>query len=594
MRKNLSLLQLHTPIYSPQTATSPLALALLTTLLLVSAPALAGILRTIDGKTLQGQLLLEEPGQITIRNPAGQSLHINLHNVFSAYFPSQTPQPPPPPTPRWNARDFAHSPNPGSVHFNGQTAVIRASGNDLAASTDSGYLVHQPLEGDGQIIARVSALQQSHPLAAAALVIRAGADAPATGAMILVFARGGGRFQSRTAIGEKPKITDCPRMTLPCWLKLVRKNNTLTGFFSPDGQLWESVGSQEITLPSTAQVGLAVNSHNNAAICTATFEYPRVLPAYTKPASSLLYAGTPKGILLRRGSILAGQVNSANDSVLKLARDRELSIPLADVAHIYFSRLKPQTLHKIKPGQKGVLLTNGDFFLGNLVSIQDSNVKLSSVLFGLKQFETWRVAAVVLQDPSPSDTPYLLHLTDGSMLLADRLSIEKNALSAQAQSLPNLRFSPDRITEIRPGRTRCLPLSDLKPASIQTDRPNASQSDCFAFDETLGGEPIFLAGQPCPRGIALAAGTTVTFRLNPQAISFAFRAAIPDNTPTPGRAIFVVRADEKEIYRSPERTPAEQPLFVCLPLSGTTSLSLRVESASTPASGLFADPCIIK
>jgi hypothetical protein len=59
---------------------------------------------------------------------------------------------------------------------------------------------------------------------------------------------------------------------------VVRSGNTLTGYHSSDGTTWTRVASETIAMPSTVYVGLAVTSHDNTALATATFDNVEVGP----------------------------------------------------------------------------------------------------------------------------------------------------------------------------------------------------------------------------------------------------------------------------------------------------------------------------
>ncbi|HEX5221895.1 MAG TPA: hypothetical protein VFZ59_20185, partial [Verrucomicrobiae bacterium] len=57
------------------------------------------------------------------------------------------------------------------------------------------------------------------------------------------------------------------------WVKLVRTGNSFRGYMSPDGGAWTQVGgAQTIAMGSTVYVGLPVTAHDNADLCTATFD----------------------------------------------------------------------------------------------------------------------------------------------------------------------------------------------------------------------------------------------------------------------------------------------------------------------------------
>ena len=54
-------------------------------------------------------------------------------------------------------------------------------------------------------------------------------------------------------------------------MKVVREGDVLSAFHSPDGNTWTLVDTDNIPMPSTIYVGLAVTSHASTATATATF-----------------------------------------------------------------------------------------------------------------------------------------------------------------------------------------------------------------------------------------------------------------------------------------------------------------------------------
>jgi hypothetical protein len=56
-------------------------------------------------------------------------------------------------------------------------------------------------------------------------------------------------------------------------VQLVRAGDAFSGYYSTDGVTWTQVGTSHIVVMSpTALVGLAVSSHNNGVVNTATFD----------------------------------------------------------------------------------------------------------------------------------------------------------------------------------------------------------------------------------------------------------------------------------------------------------------------------------
>jgi regulation of enolase protein 1 (concanavalin A-like superfamily) len=57
----------------------------------------------------------------------------------------------------------------------------------------------------------------------------------------------------------------------PYWVRITRAGSKFTSYRSSDGITWTPVSTNTITMASSVNVGLFVCSHNNSALCTATF-----------------------------------------------------------------------------------------------------------------------------------------------------------------------------------------------------------------------------------------------------------------------------------------------------------------------------------
>jgi hypothetical protein len=61
-------------------------------------------------------------------------------------------------------------------------------------------------------------------------------------------------------------------------VRVVRSGNMFTAYNSTDGSSWTSMGSVTIAMGTNVYIGLAVTSHNNGTLCTATFDNLEVTP----------------------------------------------------------------------------------------------------------------------------------------------------------------------------------------------------------------------------------------------------------------------------------------------------------------------------
>ena len=131
----------------------------------------------------------------------------------------------------------------------------KTDANDEPRFSDEAYVVHKALSGDGTIIARVVSQRNSNEWAKAGLLVKSGITPGSPYAAVMVTPDHGVRMQANfdTDISG-------PAVAMPRWLKLTRAGNVISGYESPDGQTWQSVGSVAVTLPRDAEVGMVVAS----------------------------------------------------------------------------------------------------------------------------------------------------------------------------------------------------------------------------------------------------------------------------------------------------------------------------------------------
>jgi hypothetical protein len=62
-------------------------------------------------------------------------------------------------------------------------------------------------------------------------------------------------------------------------VRLVRSGHTFSAYTSSNGTSWTLIGSESITMGATVYVGMAVTSHNTAALATSSLTNVQVLPS---------------------------------------------------------------------------------------------------------------------------------------------------------------------------------------------------------------------------------------------------------------------------------------------------------------------------
>jgi ABC-type transport system involved in multi-copper enzyme maturation permease subunit len=142
------------------------------------------------------------------------------------------------------------------------------------AVTDSFYFVHRPLDGNGSITVRMTALtgrSNSHdlggpavaalqPWAKAGIIIKENTKPGSAYAAMIVTGSHGVRMQYNYT-GDTPGLAGTVSVASPRWLRLVRSGNTLTGYESANGSTWAKVGAASLAgLPRAVQAGLFATS----------------------------------------------------------------------------------------------------------------------------------------------------------------------------------------------------------------------------------------------------------------------------------------------------------------------------------------------
>ncbi len=178
----------------------------------------------------------------------------------------------------WATGDIGSVGVAGSASHASGTFTLQGSGADIYGTADAFRYVHQALNGDGEIRARVATLQNTHAYAKAAVMIRDGLAANARHVLAGMTPTSGAEFVRRLTAGGSTTSSQAAGFAAPYWVRLTRVGNVFTAYRSPDGTAWTSLGSETIAMPSATRIGLAVTSHNNSVLNTSTFNEVSVLP----------------------------------------------------------------------------------------------------------------------------------------------------------------------------------------------------------------------------------------------------------------------------------------------------------------------------
>jgi regulation of enolase protein 1 (concanavalin A-like superfamily) len=186
--------------------------------------------------------------------------------------------PPPPPGPTlpegWSADDIGAVAAGGTASYDSGAArfTVTGSGADIWGTADEFRYAFTDLSGDGSITARVATLGNENAWTKAGVMMRDGLTAWGAHASMLVSAGKGLAFQRRTASGGLSTSTAGGSGTAPSWVRVSRSGSTFSAFTSVDGTNWVLIGTDTISMGSTIKVGLAISSHVDGTLSTATFD----------------------------------------------------------------------------------------------------------------------------------------------------------------------------------------------------------------------------------------------------------------------------------------------------------------------------------
>ena len=174
----------------------------------------------------------------------------------------------------WQSADVGTVAAAGSAIDTAGVFNVTGSGADVYGTADAFRYAWQAATGDCDITARVTDVQTSQPYAKAGVMIRETLNANSSQMAVFVTPQQGVEADVRNGTGASTSVTHgAANSAVPYWVRITRAGNTFTAYNSPDGSNWTAVGSP-VTIPMSTNtyIGLAVTSHNDGALNTATLD----------------------------------------------------------------------------------------------------------------------------------------------------------------------------------------------------------------------------------------------------------------------------------------------------------------------------------
>jgi len=178
----------------------------------------------------------------------------------------------------WTAQDIGSTNRVGSTLYRPEVATIEAAGRDIWDAVDSFHFLHQPFSGDGEVVAQILRVPNTHFYAKAGVMIRNGLSSGAAHVILDVKPDGNVEFMQRQVAFGVTTFLAGGRAAPPSFVKLRRTGNTVIASVSPNGISWSEIGRTTVDFPANVNMGVAVTSHDNDRLGVAEVRNPVVRP----------------------------------------------------------------------------------------------------------------------------------------------------------------------------------------------------------------------------------------------------------------------------------------------------------------------------
>jgi hypothetical protein len=414
-----------------------------------SAFARLGTVRTASGSILEGRIRIT-PERVDVVNAARGLIHsVELTNLARLTYPKPKPVPLTDAdlaqlAAEWREEDIGPIFTTGSTRFEPGIFTVRSSGLNIDGAADSFHYVYKELRGDGEIVAEVVSVQYTHPNAKAGLMFREHLGEYARHVTLALTSMRGAVLQMRGADRGPTEILSWPGLFAPCWLKLKRRDNEFSAYVSRNGRTWSLVERVSMTMAKELYVGLAVTSARAGMLNWSTF-------GKVQAGRRVMRDDFTPRVELVSGSVLTGRpIRIDGEEVVFAGAARVVQIPTARVARIVFQPLFGDLGWKTRSSRPGVWVSNGDFFDGEFRQLDEHRLIISSVLYGLREFDVDdEVLALVLRPRRAGRAQFEIELLDGTFLIGSDLALGEGELRFREAALGALRIPAFEILEMR-------------------------------------------------------------------------------------------------------------------------------------------------
>ena len=208
---------------------------------------------------------------------------------------------------------------PGGAVWAGGLFNVTGAGDDFWNGADAGNICYQPINGSGQIIARVTSVQNTDPWAKSGVEFRESLDPEARNILVAATAANGIVMQWRDNTAQYCSYNPGASALAPYWVRLTRANTVFKGYSSPDGTNWTLTGIVTNFMGSNVLFGLAVTAHNSSLFNQSGFDNVSLVfsngqPFYVTAAGAANAAAVTQQTVQFSAQGFAGRLATAADT----------------------------------------------------------------------------------------------------------------------------------------------------------------------------------------------------------------------------------------------------------------------------------------
>ncbi len=174
-------------------------------------------------------------------------------------------------TSRWTFTGIGNPGSGGQVIEENGTLTIVGPGGSIWGTSDRFWFLYQRITGDFDISVKINWGPGGAEWAKAGLMVRRSTAANSRRVMVMKTNLHGLQFAYRSSDGgTTQRFANDTAVSMPVWVRLVRRANTFTAYYSSDGYNWTEAGSVNVNMGNTALVGLAYSPYT-----TSSSQWPR-------------------------------------------------------------------------------------------------------------------------------------------------------------------------------------------------------------------------------------------------------------------------------------------------------------------------------